>query len=160
MSFARSTDMVLSGLRTIIGSSLLVGTSSIAIRHKPEADLYALPEVNATNYPLIALEDVGDDANTETDIESAKAMSIGVTLACHFVARVEDAAGTPREFCRQAVEAIDGLIGSSTDLGTGIIQRARWQGGGRELSAAEDLKAQGLAEHTTVWQFSYLVDRP
>jgi len=162
-TFSRSTDIIIDALRSTIGGTLLVGGATVYVRRKPETDLYALPLVTATNYPLVAIEDVADDANTDPMIEAAKDMTVGVTLACHFVARIEDvtsaAISTPREYCRKAVEAIDAKIGATPDLGT-IVQLARWRGGGQELSAAEDLKAQGLCEHTTVWQFSYLTDRP
>jgi hypothetical protein len=164
MSFSRSTDVVIAGLRSTLGSTLLVGSETAYIRRAPETDLYALPLVTATNYPLVAIEDVSDDANAEPDFETARQMSVGVTLAMHYVARIEDvtsgAIATPREYCRKCVEAIDAKIGAAPALGTSIIGKVRWRGGGQELSAAEDLRAQGLCEHTTVWQFSYGADRP
>lgn len=164
MSFTRSTDVVIAGLRSTLGSTLLVGSETAYIRRAPETDLYALPQVTSTNYPLVAIEDISDEADAEPDMESAKTMSVGVTLAVHYVARIEDVTSgeiaTPREYCRKCVEAIDAKIGAAPALGTSIIGLARWRGGGQELSAAEDLKAQGLAEHTTVWQFTYGADRP
>ena len=164
MSFSRSTDVVIAGLRSTLGSTVLVDGVTVNIRRKPETDLYALPEVNATNYPLVAIEDVSDDADAEPELETAKETSIGTTLAMHFVARYEDATSagiaTPREYCRKAIEAIDAKIGANTHLGTTILGKARWRGGGQELSAGEELRSQGLAEHTTVWQFTYGADRP
>lgn len=163
-TFTRSTDVVIAGLRTTLGTTLSVGSETAYIRRKPETDLYALPLVTATNYPLVAIEDVSDDADAEPEFESAQTVSVGVTLAIHFVARIEDqtsgAIATPREYCRKCIEAIDAKIGATPALGTSIIGPVRWRGGGPDLSAEEHLKAQGLCEHTTVWQFTYGADRP
>ncbi len=164
MSFSRSTDVVIDAMRTTLGSTLLVDSETAYIRRTPETDLYALPQVTTTNYPLVAIEDVSDEADAEPNMESAKTVSIGVTLAMHYVCRGEDQASgnitTPREYCRKVCEAMDAKIGAAPALGTSIIGNARWRGGGQELGAVEDLRAQGLHSHTTVWQFTYGTDRP
>lgn len=164
MSWGQETDVILGGIRSVIGTAVIVGTSSLAIRQTPETDLLNMPAVTSANYPLVALDVVDDSPGVAPDRESAKTQSVGVTVAMHTVIRYADVDAHPtikhpKTLARQASEAVNVLIAGSPDLSLDIVGRGIWQGGGQEIASREDLHAQGLASYTSVWRFDYGIDR-
>lgn len=157
------SDTVIEAVRTIIGSAITVNSASIAIQAKPETDLYALPKVSSTNYPLIAIESISEDKALDESWGTVKKQAISVTLALHFVARMEDvtSAGlsSPIEFCRKACEAINEKLDATPHLGTSIVVHGAAEGNGQELESEAAMRAQGLCERTTVWTWVYTTDR-
>ncbi|HUW34649.1 MAG TPA: hypothetical protein VM223_23825 [Planctomycetota bacterium] len=158
------TDTVIDALRTTIGTSVTVAGATVNIRRKPETDLYALPTVNSANYPLIAIEDVGEEPADDEKWGTIKQQAVTVTVNLHFVCRDEDVDGSsltsPVEFCRQSVEAICEKIGKAPELGSTAICEGRWEGNGEDLETKDRIRSQGLCERGAVWSFVYLHDRP
>lgn len=164
MSWGQETDVILDGVRAIIGTAVIVGTSSLAIRQTPETDLLNMPAVTSANYPLVALDVVDDSPGVAPDRESAKTQSVGVTVAMHTVIRYADVDAHPtvkhpNELARKASEAVNALIAAAPDLSLDIVGRGIWRGGGQDIATREELHAQGLCTYTGVWQFDYGVDR-
>jgi hypothetical protein len=164
MSAIRQTDTILDGLRTVIGTSVIVASASLAVRQTPETDLLLMPEVSSTNYPLVALQVVEDEPGVAPERETAKQQSVGVTVAVHAVARYEDvdshpSLATPNELCRKFSQAIDVLIGATPQLSTDIVGRGMWLGAGQEIASKDELAGQGLCAYSSVWRFDYGIDR-
>jgi hypothetical protein len=160
MTFGLSTDIVLDGIRSTIGSSVItVDGVTVALRRKPEVDLWALPEITGDNYPLVALEVVSEDPGVMQGKESVQVISMGAVVAMHVVARLVDvtSAGvaSPQEYIRKASQAVAAKIAATPNLSTSIVGGATWQGGGQEIASKEALREQGLVAHGHVWQFDY-----
>jgi hypothetical protein len=159
------TDTILEALRAVIGTTVIVDSASIAIHRTPETDLLLMPQVDATNYPLVALEVVEVQPGVAPERESVRTMSVGVTVAMHAVARYDDmdahpTLASPREYARKFSEALDALIGAAPDLSSSIVGEGTWLGAGEEVAAREDLHGQGLCSYSSVWRFDYGTDRP
>lgn len=163
MSMNLQADAVIDALRTVLGSSITVESASVAIRRTPETDLWALPAIGATNYPLIALEVVDEGPSDDSEYGDIKHQAQTVTVALHFVCRNEDIAvsaeTSPRKFCRKAAEAIGEKIAGTPQLALADVIRARFEGTGQSIEAKDDLRGQGLAEHSVVFGFIYSTDR-
>ncbi len=165
MSFAQQTDAILTALRTVIGTAVIVDSASIAIRHTPETDLFQMPAVTAANYPLVALTVLDESPGVAPERESAKLMSVGVTVAMHTVVRYADVDAHPTikhpaTLARKTSQAINAAIGATADLASNIIGQGGWQGGGQVGASREALHEQGLASYTGLWRFDYGTDRP
>lgn len=163
MSLALQADAILDSLRTTLGSSITVESASVAIRHTPETDLWALPNISSTNYPLVALEVVDEGPSDDSDYGTIKQQAQTVTVAMHFICRNEDIAASaetsPPKFARKSAEAIAEVVGATPDLGRTDIVRTKFDGAGQSVESKADLRGQGLAEHAVVYSFVYLADR-
>lgn len=163
MSMNLQANTVLDAIRTVVSSSITVESASVAIRRTPETDLWALPAVGATNYPLLALEVVEEGPSMDEAYGDIKHQAQTLTVALHFVCRNEDIAAStetsPRKFCRKAAEAVAEKIGLNATLSMSDMIDARFDGAGQSLEAKEDLRGQGLAEHAVVFSWTYLTDR-
>lgn len=158
MAWDLDATTILNAIRTTLGSSVTAGTASIAIRHMPETDLWTMPQVSATNYPLVALEVIGEGTDHDEQFGTVKRQALTLSVAVHFVARLEDVAATtyaPAEYCRRAVEAIDEKLAATPKLGTSSIGIAVWEGRGSKLEMQEVLRGQGLVESGSVWSWVY-----
>lgn len=163
VSMNLQADVVIDALRTVLGSSITVESAAVAIRHTPETDLDALPNVSATNYPLIALEVVDEGPSDDDGYGDIKHQAQTVTIALHFVGRNEDIAAStetsPRKYARKAAEAIAEKIAGTPQLGLSDVLDARFDGTGQSLEAKDHLRGQGLVEHAVVYSFIYSTDR-
>lgn len=158
MAWDLDATTILNAIRTTIGSSITVGSGSVSLRHFPETDLWTMPQVTATNYPLVALEVIGEGTDHDQEFGTAKRQALTLSVALHFVARLEDVAATtyhPAEYCRRAIEAIDEKLAATPKLGTSSIGIAVWEGRGAKLEMQEVLRGQGLCEYGSVWSWVY-----
>ncbi len=159
--YSSMTDGVLQSLRTVLGDEVVLDEGTVQIVHKPEMPLYAAPE--ATDFPMLALQVVDEKPGGFPEIESVRVLSVAVTVAIGFVARLDDmlsvGLSSSVEYSRKVCGALDTTIHGTPDLGNSSMLAAEWLGSMPFEDDEADLRGRGLVAHVTLWEFTFGADR-
>ena len=164
MAFGLETDTVIEAIRTTIGTTLTVGSATVQVRSKPEADLFTFPRNG--RFPMVAIEVEEDDSPGDSADDPIKSQGVEVTVSLHFIARYADVQeydfDSPLEFVRQGSEAISEKIGATTKgaLGTSICTVGKYRGAGRDIASSAELRAESMISFSCRWMFRYEAERP
>lgn len=156
--YSSQTDRILDDVRDTLAEPLVLSEGTVTLRAMPEAPLYAFPD-RLARFPLVALQVVDEKPHAFPEVESVRTLSVGVTVAIGFVARLDDMASvglsSPVEYVRKVAGAIDTRLQGTPDLGGTYMLKTSWLGSAPFSDPEEELRRRGLTAHVTLWEFIF-----